>query len=212
MTGMDEISPAQKALNRAINEGIARSAELQLQRSMQANTAELRSQMAKAARDFCIAKTDVLKRSIQRNRRQVGSEIVWLKPEEVAEVEEALAVSLNVQNLMSLRVGEWAEGVETLEAWSFVIPTLYDVLEVEVLTGVRAYRNDGPEVAPMPVSPHGPRPKLDNGPEVISPPIPMPTLEEAIEGVEDVSPLELPDQGPNLNEILAKAAEDNSKN
>jgi hypothetical protein len=80
-------------------------------------------------------------------------------------------------------------------------------VEAEPLPAVE--EGDAPSV---PSSEEDEAPALADEPvEVISPPVPMQTLEDAIEGTEDVSPLELPEEDQvTTGDVLGKIAEDSA--
>ena len=170
------------------------------------NTAEIRSMQAKFARDFAQIEIERLRKSIYKNKRQVGDEIVSYTPAELEEVSAELQVVEAVATKLSQQVAELANGL-TLDEWQFRMPGIWHGLMKEAKGGPE-YVTDENAPEPMPMAGQQRSPTVDEL-EVIAPPVPMQTLEDAIDGTMDVSPLELPEQ-PNTAQILGKIAEDNA--
>jgi len=197
------ISPEISELNKAITETLARSASRQHEVAMKhTGSAELRSQQAKLARDFATQNIDRLKLAIQKNRIQRGAEIVWLTPEEIPGLQEDIQVLQTAQTLLSQRIGEFADGLD-LNEWELILPTVWDAFVIEVRGGERASLETSEESS-LPVAP----PPLREELKVISPPVPMQTLQDAIEGTPNQSAIPMPDQGPSLAETLGKISQE----
>lgn len=181
-------------------------------------SAELRSQQAKLARDFVEGKINAIDRTIQKNKRQVGSEIVAFTPPELeAQIDLAYTYRV-VQTKLSQNLADFAD-VATLEALDAALPEIFERLVDQVLRDRYPERYEAAD--PLPAVNEGNAPTVpssdeevpalaDEPTEVISPPIPMPTLEEAIDGVEDISLLEMPDDELNLGDVLGKISDDNA--
>lgn len=176
-------------------------------------TAELRSQQQRVARGYVVGRIDAVQLTIQKNKRQVGSEIVHFTPPEL-EAQKDLAYTYQVvQTKMAESLADFA-GATPIDVLEANLPEIFERF-VDLVLRERfpeAYpaptelvaADDAPAVADEPVT---------NTPEeleVISPPVPVRTLEEAIDGVEDVSPLEIPEDEISLVDVLSKITSDNS--
>jgi hypothetical protein len=185
---------------------------------VEAPSAELRSQQQKVARGYVQGRIDAIQRTIQANKRQVGDEIISFTPPELeAQIDLAYTYQV-VETLMSQQLPEFAGSTptDTLEA---ALPEIFDRFVDMVLRDRHPERYV--EADPLPAVEEGDAPTVpssdDEAPaeaeelEVIVPPVPMPTLEEYIDGVPDESSLELPEEDQvTTGDVLAKIAEDNT--
>ena len=180
-------------------------------------TAELRSQQQKVARGYAEGRINLIQKTIQKNKRQVGDEIVAFTPAELeAQIDLAYTYQV-VQTEMSKSLADFAGStpVNVLEA---NLPEIFDRFVDMVLRDRYPERYAEPlpaveegDAPSVPSSDEDEAPALADEQEVISPPVPMQTLEDAIEGTEDVSSLELPEEDKvTTGDVLGKIAEDNT--
>ncbi len=170
-----------------------------------APSAELRSQQQAVARGYVEGRINEIQLTVQKNKRQVGDEIVAFTELEL-EAQKDLAYTYQVvQTRMSQDLAGFA-GATPVDVLEANLPEIFEKFVDMVL------RDRYPErYEPAPEADDEAPALADEPVEVISPPVPMQTLEDAIEGTEDVSPLELPEEDQvTTGDILGKIAEENS--
>ena len=169
-------------------------------------SAELRSQQQKLARGYAEGRINEILITVRKNKRQVGDEMVSFTEPEL-EAQRDLAYTYQVaQTVMSQNMSDFV-GSATLEALEASLPEIFESYVYKVLRDryPERYVDSPVEEADEEV------PALADEQEVITPPVPMQTLEDAIEGTEDVSPLELPEEDQmTTGDVLGKIAEDNA--
>jgi hypothetical protein len=181
-------------------------------------SAELRSRQQAVARGYVEGRINEIQKTIQKNKRQVGDEIIAFTPAELeAQIDLAYTYQV-VQTRMSQDLADFA-GTTPVDILEAHLPEIFERFVDMVLRD--RYPERYVEAEPLPAVEEGDAPSVpssdDEAPaeaeelEVITPPVPMPTLEEYIDGVPDESPLELPEEDQlTTAEILGKIAEDNA--
>ena len=171
-------------------------------------TAELRSQQQKVARGYVEGRVNEIMLTVQKNKRQVGDEIVSFTEAEL-ETQKDLAYTYQVvQTRMSQDLADFA-GATPVDVLEANLPEIFEKFVDMVLRD--RYPERYVESEPAPEADDEAPALADEPVEVISPPVPMQTLQDAIEGTEDVSPLELPEEDQvTTGDILGKIAEENS--
>ena len=172
-------------------------------------SAELRSQQQKLARGYVEGRINEIMIPVRKNKRQVGDEMVSFTEPELA-AQQDLAYTYQVaQTMMGQSLADFA-GSTPIDVLETNMPEIFERFVDLVL------RDRYPErfEAPAPEA-DDEVPALADEPveetEMITPPVPMQTLEDAIEGTEDVSPLELPEEDQvTTGDVLGKIAEDNA--
>lgn len=200
------ISEAQKTQNKIQNEEASRSAAaLHATAMLHTNSQDVRNRQAALARDYGVGRLDKLRLSIRRNRREINGEIVWMTEDDIPLVQEQIRIEGVVQTLLSQRIAEYADGKDVAE-FELLLPEIWSSLETEVSGGARATLETNKPGTELPLNPPARRDEIP----VISPPVPMQTLQDAIEGTANESVLPMPDEGPSLAETLGAIAEANS--
>lgn len=227
--GMGSISPAQQAEARAQTQGAKELETRMMAEAMQpkGQPADIISLRNRVVNGFIDDRKDNLlpgkvKHPVdpgpdgRRAQIDMGNGVFVNIPNE-AEYRAGLQELETAKTQMFETIAEWApifqEAAKGRAYWADPLgpgQALINNVLRDTLIEIRGGTVSDKPTRPMPLV-AGQQRAPDDEIEMITPPIPMPTLQETIEGVEDVSSLELPEGDVvNTAELLGKIAEENA--